>query len=546
MGVAKLEQDLAFFQSILGNSGVITDADALVPFNRDWQKKYEGKSSVALRPRSTEQVSEVLRYCSSRRLAVVPQGGNTGLVGGSVPVFDEVVLSTAAMNKVLEFDEVSGTLVAQAGCVLAALDEHVGSKGFMMPLDLGAKGSCQIGGNVSTNAGGLRLVRYGSLHGSVLGLEVVLPEPLLPPPPSRGGPHGSGSSNGCSGGSACAAAGSATDARVLDLLRTLRKDNTGYDLKQLFIGAEGTLGVVTAVAIQCAPRPASVQLALLACPTFAAACTTLRAARRMLGEVLSAVEFLDSACSDLATAHLDGVRNPLLPHDAAAAVAGLGEAGDTGGAGAARGRQGGEEGLVAGGVGDDRQFYMVVETHGSNAEHDTQKMERFLEHVMAEGCVTDGTLAASETQAKAIWRLREGIAEALARRGAVYKYDVSLPTTVMYDLVEVLRQRLAAAGFGPEEAGVQVVGYGHIGDGNLHLNISAPRYDDDLLHQIEPYVYEFVRQHNGSISAEHGIGLMKAGALPYSKGPVAIELMRRIKETVDPQGILNPYKGGDG
>eukprot|EP00198_Chlamydomonas_reinhardtii_P011974 XP_001701311.1 predicted protein [Chlamydomonas reinhardtii] len=473
------EQDLAFFQSILGNSGVITDADALVPFNQDWQKKYEGKSRVALRPRSTEQVSEVLRYCSSRRLAVVPQGGNTGLVGGSVPVFDEVVLSTAAMNKVLEFDEVSGTLVAQSGCVLAALDEHVGARGFMMPLDLGAKGSCHIGGNVSTNAGGLRLVRYGSLHGSVLGLEVVLPEPLLPPPPSHG--------------------------RVLDLLRTLRKDNTGYDLKQLFIGAEGTLGVVTAVAIQCAPRPASVQLALLACPTFAAACTTLRAARRMLGEVLSAVEFLDSACSDLATAYLDGVRNPLLPQDAAAA------------------------------------FYMVVETHGSDADHDTQKMERFLEHVMAEGCVTDGTLAASEAQAKTIWRLREGIAEALARRGAVYKYDVSLPTAVMYDLVEVLRQRLGAAGFGPE-GGVQVVGYGHIGDGNLHLNISAPRYDDDLLHQIEPYVYEFVRQHNGSISAEHGIGLMKAGALPYSKGPVAIELMRRIKETVDPYGILNPYK----
>ncbi|KAG2498528.1 hypothetical protein HYH03_003778 [Edaphochlamys debaryana] len=501
------DKDLAFFEQLLGGtSGVVTDSDALEPYNRDWQKKYEGHSRVALRPRTTEQVAEVLRYCSSRRLAVVPQGGNTGLVGGSVPVFDEVVLSTGAMNKILHLDEVSGTLVAQAGCILQALDEAAAARGFMMPLDLGAKGSCQVGGNVSTNAGGLRLVRYGSLHGSVLGLEVALPEPMLPsgPAPTPASAPGGG--------------------RVLDLLRTLRKDNTGYDLKQLFIGAEGTLGIVTAVAVQLAPRPASVQLALLACPSFEAVTATLRSARRRLAEVLSAVEFLDADCSALATTHLEGVGNPLS-----------GEGGGEGGAGRGQGDAG------AGASGRGSPFYMLVETHGSNAQHDQEKMEAFLEAAMAEGCVADGTLASSEAQARAIWRLREGISEALVRRGAVYKYDVSLPTAVMYDLVTALRQRLEGAGYGAA-AGVRVVGYGHIGDGNLHLNVSAPRYDDDLLGLIEPYVYEYVARHNGSISAEHGIGLMKANCLSYSKGPVAIELMRRIKGLVDPHGILNPYK----
>ncbi|KXZ53063.1 hypothetical protein GPECTOR_8g57 [Gonium pectorale] len=502
---------------------------------RDWQKKYVGRSRVALKPRTTEQVSELLRYCSSRRLAVVPQGGNTGLVGGSVPVFDEVVISTAAMNRVLHFDEVSGALVAQAGCVLQSLDEFVGQRGFMMPLDLGAKGSCQIGGNVSTGAGGLRLLRYGSLHGSVLGLEVVLPEPLVPTPaplPRAGAGAGDGLGSGVGG------KGSGGDGRVLDLLRTLRKDNTGYDLKQLFIGAEGTLGIVTAVAIQCAPRPASVQVALLACPSFAAVTATLAAARRRLGEVLSAVEFLDTAASTLTTAHLDGVRNPLVAETAGGGVNGGGWGEATGGGGeVTRGSAWSPASSGASGG----PFYVLVETHGSDEEHDRQKMERFLEAVMSDGCVADGTLASSEAQAAAIWRLREGIAEALARRGAVYKYDVSLPTSGMYDMVEALRGRLAAGGFGPE-AGVAVVGYGHIGDGNLHLNVSAPRYDDVLLGLIEPYVYEFVASRNGSISAEHGIGLMKAGALSYSKGPVAVQLMRAIKAAVDPGGIMNPYK----
>ena len=265
-----------------------------------------------------------------------------------MPVFDEVVLSTSNMSQILSIDATAGVAVAQAGCVLEALDSALAEAGLCVPLDLGAKGSCQLGGNVSTNAGGLRLLRYGSLHGSVLGLEVVLP-----------------------------------DGRILDLLRTLRKDNTGYDLKQLFIGAEGTLGVVTAVALLAPPRPAAVQVALLALDSFAAVLATTARARAQLGETLSACEFLDRASLELVVAKLDGARDPLPATKAAQ--------------------------------------YMVVETSGSCAEHDRAKLDAFLEAAMESGDVLDGTVAADSGQARALWRLREGVTEALVKAGAVYK-----------------------------------------------------------------------------------------------------------------------------
>lgn len=211
--------DISYFKSIVGENNVIQDEDRLEPVNTDWMNKYKGSSKLFLLPKNTEEVSHIMRYCNSRRLAVVPQGGNTGLVGGSVPVFDEVIVNTSSMNKIISFDKVSGILVCEAGCILENLESFLDNEGFVMPLDLGAKGSCQIGGNVSTNAGGLRLVRYGSLHGNVLGLEVVL-------------------ANGT----------------VMDMLGTLRKDNTGYDLKHLFIGSEGSLGVVTKVSILTPPK----------------------------------------------------------------------------------------------------------------------------------------------------------------------------------------------------------------------------------------------------------------------------------------------------
>ncbi|BBM97114.1 (R)-2-hydroxyglutarate---pyruvate transhydrogenase [Marchantia polymorpha subsp. ruderalis] len=453
--------DIAHFRQILGDKGVVVDSDELKVANTDWMNKYEGHSQLLLRPRTTQQVSEILQYCYAGRLAVVPQGGNTGLVGGSVPVFDEVILNLGAMNKILNFDEASGILVCEAGCILESLDNYVGSRGYVMPLDLGAKGSCQIGGNVSTNAGGLRLLRYGSLHGNVLGLEVVL-----------------------------------ADGTVLDLLGTLRKDNTGYDLKQLFIGGEGTLGVVTKVSIITPPKLASTNVAFLACEDYVSCQKTFAQAKLQLGEILSAFEFLDRYALDVVLKHLDGTRDPLP---------------------------------------DSKQhFYLLVETTGSNQLHDKEKLDAFLESAIEQGLITDGAVAQDISQAASFWKVREGVAEAMGKGGAVYKYDLSIPLKDLYTLVEDMRSRLKDS--------ATVVGYGHMGDGNLHLNIMAPKYDNELLAQIEPYVYEWTAAAKGSISAEHGLGFMKAKAIHYSKSTAAVQVMEGFKKLLDPRGILNPYK----
>mmetsp|Transcript_34852 Transcript_34852/g.48342 ORF Transcript_34852/g.48342 Transcript_34852/m.48342 type:complete len:523 (-) Transcript_34852:184-1752(-) len=466
------EEDVTFFRSVVGPCNVVTSASALEGFNQDWMHTFQGASGLALRPTSTTQVQEILQHCNQRRLAVVPQGGNTGLVGGSVPVFDEVVLSTSRLDQVLAFDPVGGILTCQAGCVLETLNEYAEERGFVMPLDLGAKGSCHIGGNVSTNAGGLRVIRHGSLHGSVLGLEVVLP-----------------------------------DGQLLDLNRPLRKDNTGLPLHHLFIGAEGTLGVVTAVSLLLPTRPSVVNVALLACSSFQTVQEIFMEARRSLGEIISAVEFFDRASLDLALRHLPGVADP-LPADSA-------------------------------------PFYVLLETQGAHGEHDTEKLHNFLAAIMSEEeldtklRVVGGTLAQGAQQQQQLWRIREGITEALARAGAVFKYDLSMPVPLMYELVEEMRARLR------EEEDVSVVGYGHLGDDNLHLNISAPSERQSctrLRGLIEPFVYEWTSNRGGSISAEHGIGQAKAQYMPLAHTPLALNLMRRIKTLFDPNGIMNPYK----
>ncbi|KAL7879580.1 hypothetical protein SRHO_G00018340 [Serrasalmus rhombeus] len=450
--------DLDFFRQLLPGRA-ITDPDVLESSNVDWLKSVKGNSEVLLRPKTTDEVSRILSYCNQRNLAVSPQGGNTGLVGGSVPVFDEIILSTALMNQILTFDTISGILTCQAGCVLESLSQYLEEQDFIMPLDLGAKGSCHIGGNVSTNAGGLRLLRYGSLRGTVLGLEVVL-----------------------------------ADGRILNCLATLRKDNTGYDLKQLFIGSEGTLGVITAVSILCPRKPKSVNVAFLGCSSFQNLLETFQACRGMLGEILSAFEFLDASCMNLLEKHLK-LTNPIT----------------------------------------ESPFYIVIETAGSNAAHDEEKLHNFLEKVMTSSLVTDGTVATEEAKIKALWSMRERITEALRHDGYTYKYDISLSVEKIYDLVTHMRERLG-------DRAQNVVGYGHVGDGNLHLNITSPSKDPALLAAIEPYVYEWTSQYQGSISAEHGLGLKKRNYIYYSKTPEAVTLMGNIKAMLDPKGILNPYK----
>uniref|UniRef100_K7K4A8 FAD-binding PCMH-type domain-containing protein n=1 Tax=Glycine max TaxID=3847 RepID=K7K4A8_SOYBN len=392
------DDDVRYLEGILGSKNVVQDEDKLVTSNTDWMHKYKGSSKLLLQPRTADQVSQILKYCNSRNLAVVPQGGNTGLVGGSVPVFDEVIVSLSSMNKIISFDKVSGILVCEAGCILENIMSFLDNEGFIMPLDLGAKGSCQIGGNVSTNAGGLRLVRYGSLHGSVLGVEAVL-------------------ANGT----------------VLDMLKTLRKDNTGYDLKHLFIGSEGSLGIVTKVSILTPPKLSSVNVAFLACKDYSSCQKLLQEAKGKLGEILSAFEFLDVQSMNLVLNHMEGARNPLPSL---------------------------------------HNFYVLIETTGSDESSDKQKLEAFLLGSMENELISDGVLAQDINQASSFWLLREGIPEALMRAGAVYKYDLSIPLEHMYNLVEEMRSRLGNT--------ANVIGYGHLGDGNLHLNISTSHYDDKV------------------------------------------------------------------
>lgn len=482
--------DVKFFQSQLGAQsavidGVTADAgDDLEPFNRDWMRKYRGQTRVVLKPQNAEEVSRVLKYCNDRKLAVVPQGGNTGLVGGSIPVFDEIVINTSRMNRIRSFDETSGVLVADAGVILELADQYVAQKEHLFPLDLGAKGSCHIGGNVATNAGGLRLLRYGSLHGNVLGVEAVL-----------------------------------ADGTVVDSLSTLRKNNTGYDLKQLFVGSEGSIGVVTGVSILCPPRPKAVNVAYFGVESYEQLCRAYKEAKGKLSEILSAFELMDGRTQQLVH-QTSGSKYPL-------------------------------EG--------EYPFYCLVETSGSNAEHDMAKLEGFLEHIMGEGIVADGVLAQDETQFQSLWRWREGITEALNHVGGTYKYDVSIPLPELYQLVDDCRERLTQMGLVGDDASFPVqavVGYGHMGDSNLHLNVSVRQYTKEVEKAIEPWVYEWIQQRKGSISAEHGLGLAKKEFIGYSQNETMVKLMKQLKDLYDPvclpsscyspltkqNGIMNPYK----
>ena len=458
------------FKELLGTPSAVIDGvsqnafDDLEPFNSDWMRKYKGCSKLVVKPGSTEEVSNVLRYCNENSLAVVPQGGNSGLVGGSVPVYDEIVISMSRMNRIRSFDRTSGIFVVDAGCILEVADKFLAEKNHIFPLDLGAKGSCQIGGNVATNAGGLRLLRYGSLHGNVLGIEAVLP-----------------------------------DGTVMDDLSTLRKNNTGYDIKQLFIGGEGTIGIITGVSILCPQRSKARNVAFFGLESFEKAQQAFRLAKSQLAEILSAFELMDEQGQSL----VQLVNQKTRPLDSR------------------------------------YPFYCLIETSGSSPEHDSEKLEAFLEHVMSEDIVADGVLAQDETQMQSLWSWREGISECLGHWGGVYKYDLSIPLPELYKIVEDTRERLTSAGLvgdGDAYPVVSVVGFGHMGDSNLHLNVATRRYDKEVEQLLEPFVYEWIAGRNGSVSAEHGLGLAKKEYVGYSRSDTMIRLMQQIKTLYDPVG----------
>lgn len=481
---APASHDISHFRSILEDSpgSLLQESEEDVStYTADWTKHFNRSSdsnsnsnNLVLRPTTVDQVSAILAYCHAEKLAVVPQAGNTGLVGGSIPtVSTEIILSVNKLKTIDSLEETTGILKCQAGCILQDLQNYCAGRRHLIPVDLGAKGSCMIGGNVSTNAGGQYFYRYGSLAGNVLGLQVVT------------------------------AAGQILD---LNYFHPHLKDNTGYKLHQLFVGAEGTLGVVTGVVLQCPRLPASRQAAFLACENYAQVLQVLDAAKTILGETLAALEFMDSTVVGLVAAQHHTI--PVVKDD----------------------------------NDDDTDahyaYYILVETHGSNAEHDQSKMEDFLEDVMAQNKVVNGVLAQDLSQLESFWKIRESTNSAVATTGYMYKYDISLATPEFAEWDQEMAKLL-------EGLPVVQANWGHILDGNLHFNVVTPgnfEKDDAVLQRLEPALFEAVIRRGGSISAEHGLGQSKNKYLDRIHDPAKLETMRSVKQLFDPHGILNPHK----
>jgi len=458
-------------RGIVGSAGVITAAGDLASYATDWRKRYIGLPLAVVRPASTDEVAQVVRACADSRTAIVPQGGNTGLCGAATPDASgtQIVLNLSRMNRIREVDARNNTMTAEAGCVLASLQEAAEEAGRLFPLSLAAEGSCEIGGNLSTNAGGTAVLRYGNARELVLGLEVVLPS-----------------------------------GEVWEGLRALRKDNTGYDLKQLFIGAEGTLGVITAAVLKLFPLPKSHATAVVAVQNPEKALALLERALEGCGERLTGFELFSDSCLALVLKHFRDTAAPFprrFPH------------------------------------------YVLMELSDTQSGEGVRALvENVLEAALEEKNILDAAVAQNETQARAFWKLREFISEAQAHEGPNIKHDVSIPISRIADFISATDRELARA-----HAGVRLVTFGHLGDGNLHYNVSAPEgLAPDVFVKntaaVNRLVHDSVARFGGSISAEHGLGQLKRDEIQRYKSPLELELMRKLKRALDPHGIMNPGK----
>ncbi len=459
-------------RAIVGAPGLLTDAREIEPYAIDWRGYHRGLTPAVVRPASAAEVAAVVRICAESRTAVVPQGGNTGMCGASVPDASgtAIVLNLGRMNRILEVDALNNTVSVEAGCVLAAIQQAARDAGRLFPLSLGAEGSCQIGGNLSTNAGGVNVLRYGNTRELVLGLEAVLP-----------------------------------DGRVWNGMRSLRKDNTGYDLKQAFIGAEGTLGVITAAVLKLFPLPRSGATAWAAVASPEAALELLALLRGHCGDKITAFELISRNCVDMVLRHIPGTRDPLpAPHDWYV----LTELGDARAGGAIR-----------------------------------EELEQALAGAMERGLAADAVIAESEAQSQALWKLRETIPEAArAEPGMLYRHDIAVAVSRVPAFIGEARAALQA-----RFPGTNVICFGHLGDGNLHYNAFVPgrRREDAAAreaHDVTQCVYDIVGRYHGSFSAEHGIGQTKLAEMSRYKAGVELEMMRALKTAFDPLGIMNPGK----
>jgi FAD/FMN-containing dehydrogenase len=463
-------------KELLGPGGWLEAPDAVAPYLVDFRHLYRGATPLVARPDSVAQVAGVVRLCAAERIGVVPHGGNTSYCGGATPRESgaEIVLSLGRLNRIRDVDPAGYALTLDAGCTLAAARAAAHAAGRRFPLSLGSEGTCQIGGNLSTNAGGTAVLRFGMMRELVLGLEVVLP-----------------------------------DGRVLDQLRSLRKDNTGYDLKQLFLGAEGTLGVITGACLKLFPLPGDHVTALVAIDGIAAAVGLLGRVRDVFGDSVEGFEYLPRIAHELAVRHLPGVVTPFdHPHPA---------------------------------------FALVELAAPAPLPELAARFEEFLGAEVEARRVRDAVLARSGAQRDALWYLREHVPEAQTREGASIKHDVALPVGRLAEFVRRAEARVAELA-----PGARIVGYGHVGDGNLHFNLSPPpavargsaeeRAFLALAPRVSRAVHDLVAAFGGSFSAEHGIGRLKTGELERYEDPVALAVMRAVKTALDPAGIMNPGK----
>jgi len=462
---------LRALKDLLGPGGWLDAAADREPFETDLRRIHHGSTPLVALPDSTERVMALMRCCSAERIGVVPQGGNTGYCGGATPHpgNSEIVLSLRRMRAIRSVDAANDSMTAEAGCVLAELQAAALAANRLLPMSLGSEGSCTLGGIISTNAGGTAVLRYGMMRALVLGLEVVLP-----------------------------------DGSRLDQLAALRKDNTGYDVKQLFIGAEGTLGVVTAASLRLFPRPAAMATAMVALNSPAAALALLGQLRERLGDAITTYELFPRIALDLVCRHVPGARDPF-------------------------------DGT--------HPWYVLSEVALPHADSDlAARFEAALAAAIDRGGAADAIIAASDAQRAGLWRLRETIPEGQRLEGPGLKHDISVEPARLPQFIDAGRaiiERLAP--------GARLVAYGHLGDGNLHFNVSAAAGADGSALQgagddVRRAIHDLVASQGGSISAEHGIGQLKVGELALYEDPVALELMRRIKRTLDPQGIMNPGK----
>jgi FAD/FMN-containing dehydrogenase len=464
---------LDHFRQICGTAHVLTHEDPstdLSAWERDWRKRAQGRALAVVRPANVQEVSEVVKACAKAKISIVPQGGNTGLAVGSIPddSGQQVVLSLQRMNKIRSLDAANLTVIAEAGCILQQVQTHVEEAGYLFPLSLAAEGSCTLGGNLGTNAGGTQVVRFGNTRELCLGLEVVTAQGDIW--------HG---------------------------LSGLRKDNTGYDLRNLLIGSEGTLGIITAACMKLYPQPAAQLTAWAAVPSMAAAVSLLGLAHERLGAGLTGFEVMGQFALGLVDKHHPQLRVPLFK---------------------------------------ETPWCVLLENSDHESEaHARVGFESLMETALDKGWVTDAVVAESLTQAQGLWQIRESIPLAQATEGLNIKHDISIPVSRIPQFVEETDALLQA-----KIPGIRLVNFGHLGDGNLHYNVQAPAGADGPAFlknhedEVNTWVFDQVKAFNGSISAEHGIGSLKADKLTHYKDPTALAMMKAIKLALDPQNIMNP------